>query len=81
MAKGSESPQILLELNEWSARLLSLEGQAHEELRRVAALDELRLWIEEYRVSLYAQELRTLRPVSAARLEERAAHIAAWISR
>jgi len=81
LAKGSESPQILLELNEWSARLLSLEGQAHEELRRVAALDELRLWIEEYRVSLYAQELKTLGPVSAARLEERAAEISAWLTR
>ena len=37
------------------------------ELRRLPELDEMRLWIEEYRVSLYAQELKTLGPVSAAR--------------
>jgi ATP-dependent helicase HrpA len=34
-----------------------------------AARAELRWMIEEFRVSLYAQELRTLRPVSARRLD------------
>jgi hypothetical protein len=32
-------------------------------------------------VSLYAQELKTLGPVSAARLEARAAEIEAWLTR
>ena len=31
--------------------------------------------------SLYAQELKTLGPISAARLQARAAEIEAWISR
>jgi hypothetical protein len=44
-------------------------------------LEELRLWIEEYRVSLYAQELKTRVPISAARLGEREAEILAWFSR
>jgi ATP-dependent helicase HrpA len=50
-------------------------------MRWIPELDELKFWIEEYRVSLYAQELKTLGPVSAARLEQRAAEIEAWIER
>jgi hypothetical protein len=50
-------------------------------MRWIPALDELSHWIEEYRVSLYAQELKTLGPISAARLEGRAAEIEAWIAR
>jgi ATP-dependent helicase HrpA len=80
-ARGAESPHISRELNEWTAQGRALEKQVAAESRRLPELDELRLWIEEYRVSLYAQELKTLGPVSAARLEERAAQIAAWISR
>jgi hypothetical protein len=38
-------------------------------------------WTLEYRVSLYAQELKTLGPVSAVRLEARAAEVEAWLSR
>jgi hypothetical protein len=41
----------------------------------------LRFWIEEYRVSLYAQELKTLAPISAARLSDRAVEIEAWLDR
>jgi ATP-dependent helicase HrpA len=80
-ARGSESPHILQELRGWSARHLSLEKQLGAELRWIPELDELKHWIEEYRVSLYAQELKTLGPVSAARLEARAAEIEAWIVR
>ena len=80
-ARGAESPQISRELRQWTAQGRALEMQVAAEWRRLPELDELKLWIEEYRVSLYAQELKTLGPVSAARLEERAAHIAAWISR
>jgi ATP-dependent helicase HrpA len=39
-------------------------GPAH------ADVQQLRWMIEEFRVSLYAQELKTLQPVSARRLEE-----------
>jgi ATP-dependent helicase HrpA len=80
-ARGSESPQTARELHEWTARHQALENQMNAELRRPPQLEELRLWIEEYRVSLYAQELKTLGPVSASRLEQRVQEIAAWIAR
>jgi hypothetical protein len=51
------------------------------ELRWLPELEALRVWIEEYRVSLYAQELKTLGPVSAPRLEQRAALVRAWLER
>ena len=80
-ARGSESPHIARELEQWTARYQALEKQLHAEMRWIPALDDFRFWIEEYRVSLYAQELKTLGPVSAARLEQRAAGIDAWIQR
>ena len=80
-ARGSEPPQVLRELKEWSARAQSLESRVSAETRWLPQLEELRAWIEEYRVSLYAQELRTLGPVSASRLSARAAEIEAWLTR
>jgi ATP-dependent helicase HrpA len=80
-ARGGESPQILAELDAWSSRAAALEGLAASELRRPPELEELRLWIEEYRVSLYAQELKTHVPISAARLVQREAEIRAWFAR
>jgi len=79
--RGSESSQIARELEQWSARHEELEKRVAAELRWTPKLTELRFWIEEYRVSLYAQELKTLGPVSAARLSTRAAEIDAWLSR
>jgi ATP-dependent helicase HrpA len=79
--RGAEPAQILEELREWSGRHRALQDQVNAELRRMPELDELRLWIEEYRVSLYAQELKTMGPVSAARLGQRAAQITAWLAR
>jgi ATP-dependent helicase HrpA len=79
--RGSESQQILAELRDWSARYESLERSVRAELRFLPELEDLHYWIEEYRVSLYAQELRTVGPVSAARLSERAAVVEAWINR
>jgi ATP-dependent helicase HrpA len=79
--RGSESSQIARELEQWSARHEDLEKRLAAELRWTPKLAELRFWIEEYRVSLYAQELKTLGPVSAARLSARAAEIDAWLSR
>jgi ATP-dependent helicase HrpA len=81
LARGAEPPQLLAELRAWTQRYESLEQQAKAELRRPPELEDLRLWIEEYRVSLYAQELKTFGPVSAARLEERASAIQAWLAR
>jgi ATP-dependent helicase HrpA len=80
-ARGTESAEVLHELQEWTARHRALELEAGAELRWLPQLVELSCWVEEYRVSLYAQELKTLRPVSAARLAARAAQIAAWIAR
>jgi ATP-dependent helicase HrpA len=79
--RGSESGQIARELEQWSARHEDLEKRVAAELRWTPKLTELRFWIEEYRVSLYAQELKTLGPVSAARLNARAAEIDSWLSR
>jgi ATP-dependent helicase HrpA len=80
-ARGGEPPHVVRELRVWSARHQSLATQVGAEMRWIAELDELKFWIEEYRVSMYAQELKTLGPVSAARLEQRAAEIEAWIER
>jgi ATP-dependent helicase HrpA len=79
--RGGEPPNIAREVHLWSARYLDLERQLGAELRWSPKLDEFRFWIEEYRVSLYAQELKTLAPISAARLEQRAADIEAWLYR
>jgi ATP-dependent helicase HrpA len=79
--RGGEPAHVTRELHQWSARYAELAGQLGAELRWTPKLDEFRFWIEEYRVSLYAQELKTLGPISAARLEQRAAEIEAWLSR
>jgi ATP-dependent helicase HrpA len=81
LARGSEPAPVLAELREWSRRCESLAEQAALELRRPPELDALRLWIEEYRVALYAQDLKTVGPVSAPRLAERAAALEAWVAR
>ena len=80
-ARGSEPKHVVAELKQWSARYQDLAKRLAAELRWTPKLAELRFWIEEYRVSLYAQELKTLGPVSAARLEQRAAEIDSWLSR
>jgi ATP-dependent helicase HrpA len=80
-ARGGEPPHIARELRGWTARHQQLASAVGGELRWIPELDELQSWIEEYRVSLYAQELKTLGSISAARLEQRAAEIEAWIAR
>jgi len=79
--RGGEPPNMARELRAMTQRHLSLAKRAGEELRWIPQLDELQYWIEEYRVSLYAQELKTVGSVSAARLEARAAEIEAWLTR
>ena len=80
-ARGSEAGTILRDLTDWTARLAGFEAQLAAERRWLPELEELRFWIEEFRVSLYAQELKTLGPVSAARLSARAAEIDGWLMR
>ena len=53
----------------WLKRLAELRGAPH------ARLDEYRWLLEELRVSLFAQELRTPQPVSAKRLDKAWAQI------
>jgi ATP-dependent helicase HrpA len=48
----------------WQRRVAELKGAGH------ARLDEYRWLLEELRVSLFAQELRTPQPVSAKRLDK-----------
>jgi ATP-dependent helicase HrpA len=79
--RGGEAPNISRELKIWSARYRDVEARLAGELRWTAQLDEFRFWIEEFRVSLYSQELKTLAPISAARLEQRAVEIEAWLNR
>ena len=79
--RGSEPEHIARELTLWSARYRELETRLAAELRFTPKLPELRFWIEEYRVSLYAQELKTVGAISAARLAARAAEIDSWLNR
>jgi ATP-dependent helicase HrpA len=81
LARGTESASIARDLAHWTARLERLAQALHAEQRWHPEFEELRLDVEEYRVSLYAQELKTQRPVSAARLEQRAARLDAWLTR
>ncbi len=81
LARGSEPSSILRELNEWTAKPKQLDSRLAAEMRWIPQVGELHTWIEEYRVSMYAQELKTLGPVSAARLAARAAEIEAWLTR
>lgn len=54
----------------WQRRVAELKGARHERL------DEYRWLLEELRVSLFAQELRTPQPVSAKRLDKAWAQLA-----
>ena len=80
-ARGTESEQTLQQIRHFTARRRHLERQVSSQLRASRNLEDLRFWIEEFRVSLYAQELKTLAPISAARLEQRAAEVDAWLTR
>jgi ATP-dependent helicase HrpA len=81
LARGTEPPALGSELAAWNARLHSLETRVAAERRWLPELEDLRWWLEEYRISLTAQELKTARPVSATRLEQRVAEIEAWLRR
>ncbi len=78
--RGSEPAHIAAGARARGRRAMQeLEKQLAAEMRWTPLLDELRFWIEEYRVSLYAQELKTLGPDFRGALEQRAAEIEAWL--
>ncbi len=81
LERRTESPAISQEIVTWTGRYRNLEASLRDQDRWVPELEEFRWWIEEYRISLYTQELKTLGPISAPRLEERAAAIEAWLRR
>jgi ATP-dependent helicase HrpA len=80
-ARGGEAPTLARELLEWSTRVREVRQRLAAELRWLPQMDELQQWLEEFRVSLYAQELKTLAPISATRLNQRIAEIDAWLRR
>ncbi len=80
-SRGQDAPGVLRELIEWSARVAALQDRVEAERRHLPELEALRWWVEEYRLSRYAQELKTLGPVSSVRLAERAATVEAWLER
>ena len=59
---------LIMELAQWEERRLALGALG---AGGAAAAAELRWWLEEYRVSLTAQKLGTVAPISAKRLKAR----------
>ncbi len=80
-SRGSEPAQIAAELALWTQRCRAIEAQLSSELRWLPQFDQLCRSVEEYRVSLYAQDLKTMRPVSSVRLTEQAVEIEDWLRR
>jgi ATP-dependent helicase HrpA len=80
-ARAPESPRVMQQIRYFADRERHLRQESSAQQRWTAQLGELHYWIEEFRVSLYAQELKTLGPISAARLESRIAEIEAWLTR
>jgi ATP-dependent helicase HrpA len=54
----------------WWQAVAELRRRAPASAAHAAAIDELRWMVEEYRVSLFAQDLGTARPVSEKKLEQ-----------
>ncbi len=61
----------LAEIRPWLDAWLEREAQARAAHRLDERLEEIRWMLEELRVSLFAQELRTAYPVSTRRIEKR----------
>ena len=79
--RGAEPPSILAAIRRWTVRRDRLAAAVAYEGRWLGALEDLGWWIEEYRISLVAQEIGTIGTISAERLEARAAEIEAWLRR
>ena len=74
-ADPARDAQRLAELRPLEQRYLARAGRAQGRARR--RLDEFRWLLEELRVSLFAQELRTPQPVSVKRLDKAWAQVGA----
>ena len=59
----------MIEVARWEDEMSRAEAALAAEGRGTAAIAPFRMLLEEYRVSLFAQELRTSIPISAERLE------------
>ena len=79
--RGAEPASIAAAIRTWTARRDRFAAAVEHEGRWLEALEDLGWWIEEYRISLVAQEIGTLGTISAERLEARAAGIDAWLRR
>ena len=79
--RGTEPPSVQAAIRSWGARRERLATAVEREGRWLRALEEFGWWIEEYRISLVAQEIGTLGTISAERLEARAAEIETWLRR
>ena len=66
---GNEQ-MVIEELNQWWQRIEEKQKQMDSESRQDHRLVELRWMLEEYRISLFAQKLGTLKPVSGKRLQK-----------
>jgi ATP-dependent helicase HrpA len=74
LQKALERGKEIKELEDWrETTLKELPAYASEEKRRV--LDDFGWMIEEYKVSLFAQELKTAIPISRKRIDARMAEI------
>ncbi|MDE2294600.1 MAG: ATP-dependent RNA helicase HrpA [Gammaproteobacteria bacterium] len=79
--RGAEPPSLAGAIRHATARRDRLAAAVEREGRWLPALEDLGWWIEEYRISLVAQEIGTIGSISAERLEARAAEIEAWLKR
>jgi len=61
--------QLQNEIEPWRQRRIATFDRPKSEWRRNTALEEYRWMIEEYRVSLFAQNLGTVMKISAKRLD------------
>jgi len=59
------------ELAQWGQRLVAAKAKAETRGAVSVEIMDLRWWIEEYRISLFAQELGTRFKISEKRLKQR----------
>ncbi len=67
---------MMQQVQDFESRLANRRKAQQQDGDQMFALDEFGWWLEELRVSLFAQQLGTREPVSAKRLERRWAEIA-----
>jgi ATP-dependent helicase HrpA len=68
--QGERDTALMAQVKPHWDKVRSLIEQRPELMELLPPFEELRWMLEEYRVSLFAQELRTVVPVSAKRIEK-----------